>query len=78
MVKSPIEKEILNQVNRLELPEKRKVLEFVRALAESQKPRGVPAEVIFQAAAGLFDKADVEAMMQAVEKDCESVDFDEW
>lgn len=53
-----------------------RVLEFTRALTIST-PHGVPGQQLLRFA-GSIPFEDVEVMREAIERDCERVDFDEW
>lgn len=79
MVGASLDKEILEQVERLNQEQKRQVLAFARDLAESSRLRGTPAEEFFASAAeAKFDAASLQEMQQAIEEDCERIDLDGW
>lgn len=78
MDKPQLEAEILNIVHLLKPEEQQQVLDFARTLPGKTRPRGVPASQLFKLAEGLFEKADVEEMMKAIEEDCERIDYDGW
>ncbi len=79
MVGVALEKEILEQVERLNLEQQRMVLDFARELAESGRSRGTPAEEFFASAAeAKFDATSLQEIQQAIEEDCERIDLDGW
>jgi hypothetical protein len=65
--------EIIEQVDRLEAPQQRRVLDFVRGLTRSGTPGG---ELLHFARS--IDAADLAEMSQAIEESCEKVDPDGW
>jgi hypothetical protein len=71
-----LEDQILEQVNVLPLEERRRVLEFARALATST-PAGVPGKELLRFAA-MFEADDARKMAAAIEDGCERVEPDEW
>ena len=78
MLNPIIERQILEELNRLDLPQQQRVLDFARELTHTSRPQGVPAEQVIRAASGLFNRQEVAAMMQAIEEDAERIDLDEW
>ncbi|MBI5668854.1 MAG: hypothetical protein HZC41_12680 [Chloroflexi bacterium] len=78
MLDPVLERQILDELRRLDADQQRRVLDFARELSEADRPRGVPAERVFRAAAGLFSKEEVDEMMKAIEEECERIDYDEW
>ncbi len=68
--------QILEQVDILPLEERRRVLDFARALAASA-PSGVPGKDLLRFA-GMFDVHDARRIAEAIEDGCERVDPDEW
>ena len=71
-----IENEIINQLGKLSLEKQQQVLHFVRAL-NIAKPFGIPGKNLLQFA-GTIESGDLIIMAQAIEKDCEKVNLDEW
>jgi len=68
-----IEKEILDQIQRLPANKQQEVLDFARRLA---RPRGRRIEDL-RPFAGSIDVTDLSLMQQAIEDACEQVDPDE-
>jgi hypothetical protein len=76
MKSSLIEKEILEQINRLPFDQQCQVLEFARSLA-SLKPTGITGRELLRFS-GSIEKSDLEIMTQAIEEGCEQVNLNEW
>lgn len=76
MMNEALKDQILEQVNVLPLEERRRVLDFARALAAST-PAGVPGKELLRFA-GMFEANDARRMAAAIEDGCERVDPDEW
>lgn len=53
------------------------VLEFTRNLADSTTVRGVPGSQLLRFA-GNISLDDLKLMSEAIEQDCEQVNFNEW
>jgi hypothetical protein len=60
------------------LPEElqEQILEYASQLSQAT-PRGIPVSD-FQAIAGLLSDEDAEAILHAIEQDCEQIHPDEW
>ena len=59
------------------LPENlQQVLEYANELSQAT-PRGIPVRD-FQAVTGLLSDEDAEAILHAIEQDCEQINPDEW
>ncbi|MGO8816405.1 MAG: hypothetical protein ACLQVG_17340 [Terriglobia bacterium] len=69
-----IRDQIVEQVERLDAPQQRQVLDFVRRLAA---PAGVPGRELLRFS-GSIELADLEAMQKAIEDGCEQVDASAW
>jgi hypothetical protein len=69
-----IRDQIVEEVERLNAPQQRQVLEFARRLAG---PPGVPGRELLRFS-GSIDLADLEAMQKAIEDGCEQVDASAW
>ncbi len=69
-----IRDQIIEQVDRLDDPQRLEVLNFVRRLAA---PQGTPGQSLLHFA-GSISPADLEAMSQAIEEGCEKVDPNGW
>lgn len=68
-----LSKQIIERVNRLDIDQQQKVLEFVSGL---ERPRGASAQTLLKFA-GRIALDDIERMEQAM-KDCERIDPNEW
>jgi hypothetical protein len=66
--------EINERLDRLDTPQQKQVLEFVRGLAA---PMGVSGDTLLQFA-GTIAPADVESISQAILEGCEHVDLNAW
>jgi hypothetical protein len=76
MKNTTIEKDIHEQIVRLPIEQKRKVLEYVRKLAAT-KIHGVPGQNLLRFA-GTIDHEDLMIIEQTIKKGCEKVNLDEW
>jgi hypothetical protein len=71
-----IEQELIEQFQKLDAEQKKKVLDFVYSLTH---PRGEPLGEIFQHASQLgFLREDLEQMKQFIEEEFERIDWDDW
>jgi hypothetical protein len=68
--------QIVQQTENLPADLQQQVLDFVRKLAALVQ-RGVPGEKLLRFA-GMIPAEDLELMRQAIEDDCEQVDWHEW
>jgi hypothetical protein len=73
-VTKTVKDEIIEQVDRLDAPHQRKVLDFARRLTE---PTGTPGQNLVRFA-GSIDPADLDAMSRAIEEGCEKIDPNAW
>ena len=69
-----IRDQIVEQIDRLNDPQQRQLLEFARRLATSA---AVPGQNLLRFS-GSIDPGDLEAMQQAIEDGCEKVDSSGW
>ncbi len=76
MLNSILEKELHTQLERLPAGQQRQVLDFARALVVA-RPRGVAGRRLLRFA-GAIESADLKAISQAVEADCEGVSDNGW
>lgn len=76
MKEASVEKEILDEINKLEKGQQAEVLEFVRSFAKSGM-EGVPGKTLLRFA-GTIEKEDLDKMAEAIQADCESVEPHEW
>ena len=74
MVNQSIQKEIMNQLDKLPLEQQLQVLDFARTLAE---PVGRPGTDLLDFAGGI-NLDDLSLMTQAIEQDCEQVNANDW
>lgn len=76
MKDSSVEKEILDEIHKLEKGQQTQVLEFVRSFAKSGM-EGVPGKTLLRFA-GTIEREDLDKMAEAIQADCESVEPHEW
>jgi hypothetical protein len=76
MTYSVITQQVIRQLDQLPFELQRKVLDFAQALALSL-PKGTPGKQLLRFA-GIMERGDIQAMIQAIEAGCERVDADEW
>jgi hypothetical protein len=69
--------ELLEQVNKLDDERQRRLLNYARLLANAPQIRGESGKSLI-ASAGMFGKQDLEEMQQAIEEDCERIDWGGW
>jgi hypothetical protein len=69
-----IREQIIEQVDRLDDPQRRQVLDFARRLTT---PAGTHGRNLLHFV-GSIDPADLEAMSQAIQEGCEKVDPNAW
>ena len=72
----PIQKEILEQLEKLDATQQQRVLDFTRALAATVPP-GVAGDLLLSFA-GAIDESELLLMAQAIEEGCERVDVNGW
>ena len=73
-VEQSLERQILDQVEKLPVDKQREVLDFARKLA---RPAGKRVEDLMTFA-GSIDASDLELMEKAIEEACEQIDANEW
>lgn len=76
MMDTSLEKDILEELDRLDPSQQLQVLHFVRALVLTRHA-GVPGKDLLRFA-GTIDAQDLAIMTQAIEEGCEKVNPDEW
>ncbi len=76
MTAQTIESAIYEQLEKLPLEQRRQVLEFVRSLTAPQI-QGVPGRSLLRFA-GAIDRADLQALKQAIEEGCERINPNDW
>jgi hypothetical protein len=74
MLNPIVERQLIEQLNRLDPSQQQRVLDFARELATATRPQGVPASKLKQFA-GLIPKEDLAEMKRAIEEDCERIDL---
>lgn len=74
MLTQSIQQEILNQLDKLPIEQQAQVLDFARALT---KPEGRQGKDLLSFAGGI-NLDDLSLMTQAIERDCEQVNADDW
>ncbi len=67
-----VKDQIIEQVDRLDDPRQRQVLDFVRRL---RAPEGTPGRDLLRFA-GTIDPGDLEAISRAIQEGCETVERD--
>ena len=73
-INQSIQEEILHQLDKLPIELQAQVLDFARTLT---KPEGRPGKDLLSFAGGI-DIDDLSLMAQAIERDCEQVNADDW
>jgi hypothetical protein len=73
-VTKTVKDEIIEQVERLDTPRQRKVLDFARGLTASA---GTPGRDLMHFV-GVIDPADLDSMSQAIEEGCEKIEPNAW
>jgi hypothetical protein len=76
MADSSFQSELLKGVDQLPPALQRRVLDYVRALADST-PQGVPGDTLLQFA-GIMTPAEADEFLRGIEEDCEKVDPHDW
>ncbi len=66
--------QIIEQVDRLDDPQRRQVLDFARRLAA---PAGTPGRNLMRFV-GSIDPADLKAMAEAIQEGCEKIEPNAW
>jgi hypothetical protein len=74
MSEQTLQRELLDQIDKLPPYQQRRVLEFARSLA---KPEGKSGAELLRFG-GAIDPVDLDAMASAIEEGCEHVNSDEW
>ncbi len=69
-----VKDEIIDQVDRLDAPQQRKVLDFARRLTV---PAGTPGRDLMLFV-GCIDPADLDAMSHAIQEGCEKIEPNAW
>ena len=71
-----LQKQILDQLDKLPIEQQHQVLDFARTLART-KPAGKPGKDLLSFG-GAIAIADLKIMSQAIEEGCEQVNINEW
>jgi hypothetical protein len=72
-----IEREIREQISQLPSDQQRRVLDFARLIA-AEAGNGSSTGQALLAYAGTIADDDLAAIRQAIDKDCETINSDEW
>lgn len=76
MVNSALEQQLIEQFRHMTAEQQQQLLDYARALT---RPRGLTGrEMIELARAAAFLPEDLAEIEQAIEEDCERVDWDGW
>ena len=73
---SAIKMQVIEKLDRLPESSQQQVLAFVETL-QIARPRGIPGKQLLSFA-GTISMDDLRMMQEAIEKDCEQVNLDEW
>jgi hypothetical protein len=76
MINPIIEREILTQLDKLNLEEQLQVLNFAKSLAGTM-PVGIQGKKLLHLA-GTISTEDAKLMREAIEEGCEQVNLNEW
>ncbi len=76
MIHPALEEELHQHLNKLPREQQQQVLDFARTLS-SARVHGVPGESLIRFGGGI-QAADLTAIMQAIEDDCEKAALDDW
>jgi hypothetical protein len=76
MMNPSIKKEILENLDSIPFEDQKRVLDFIKALAEN-KMKGVPGRdlLVFS---GTIGRSELDTMQKAIEDGCERVDLNGW
>jgi hypothetical protein len=78
MATIPIREQIISQLDRLSPEQQKQLLDYSLSL-QRQGPPGIPGhELIARAREINFSSEDLAEITQAIEEDCERIDWDEW
>lgn len=76
MLQTSIRDELLALMNGLSREEQQRVLEFTRSLS-SESPKGTPGKDLLHLA-GSISPEDARQIAEAVEEECEQIDYSKW
>jgi hypothetical protein len=76
MMDPTLQKELQEQLSRLEPGQQQRVVDFARSLA-TKGMRGVPGKTLIRFG-GVIDRDELTLIERAVEAGCEQVNQDEW
>jgi hypothetical protein len=74
IVTKTVKDEIIEQVDHLDAPHQRRVLDFARRLTE---PTGTPGRNLIRFT-GCIDPDDLDAMARAIQEGCEEIEPNAW
>lgn len=76
MIAKSLEKELLDEIGRLNKSKQRQVLDYARALASGTPPGESGARLL--SIVGAIPPEDLNEMSRAIEEGCERIDADGW
>ncbi len=77
MAESAIERDILEEIQKLDMSQQKRVQEFARSLAAGVQSAGIPGKYLLRFA-GAIDKDDLEEIARSIDTGCERADRIEW
>lgn len=78
MTTMPIREQIISQLDRLSPEQQRQLLDHSLSL-QQRRPPGIPGdELIARAREINFSPEDLAEIIQAIDEDCERIDWNEW
>ncbi len=78
MATTPIRDQIINQLDRLSAEQQKQVLDYSLSLQQKRPPGIHGDELIARARVINFSPEDLAEITQAIEEDCERIDWNEW
>ncbi len=70
---------VKEQLDELSFEQQRRVLDFARKVKTETLPEGTPGEVLWELARSInFDPEDLKEIAEAIETECERIDWDGW
>ena len=77
MTEGSFEQELLGHAQQLSAEKQQRLLNYARVLAKTRPVKGESGPGIIQST-GLFPTKDLDEMAQAIEEDCERIDWGGW
>jgi len=79
MAREKVDEQIIEQIARLNLEQKQRLLNYARTLASPVELHGTPGKIFAASAlAAGFDPDDLREIGQTIEESCERIDLDTW